>query len=233
MSLASILEELRNFETALLANTIGYIDPTPAHEFYLGGSIRSVTPSLGPTVGVAVPCEIDSSTPGGEPEVEGYWRQVEEISQMNEAAVWVVKCVGSRPDHECVLGDGMAKTLFSAGCVGVVTDGGVRDVNGLLSTSFAAYCKGTTIHHCSLRFGNINRPVEVGGVTLRLGDIIHADSEGVIRIPSGCLETLASKATQMRAFESDAHCMLRRSDVTAAEKRQCVAGLLKKYGFAK
>ena len=211
MSLASILEELRNFETALLANTISYIDPTPAHEFYLGGAIRSVTPSLGPSGGVAVPCEIDSSSPGGTPYVEEYWRQVEEISHMREPAVWVVKCVGSRPDHECVLGDGMAKTLFAAGCIGVVTDGGVRDVNGLLSIPFAAYSKGVTIHHCALRFRNINRPVEVGGITIQPGD-----AWGLRRRYSGPVRLLGDTGQQ---GGSDAW-VRKRSPLRASAKRR-------------
>jgi len=233
MSLRSILEELREFDTALLANTIGYIDPTAPHEYYLGSSIRSVTPSLGPTVGVAATCELDSSSPGGAPDMEPFWRQLEEISQIQEPVVWIVKTVGSRPDHECVLGDGMGKALFAAGCVGVVTDGGVRDVNGLANIPFGAHARGVTIHHCALRFRKLDEPVEIGGVTVRPGDVIHANAEGVIRVPSSCLDRLPAKATQMRAFEHDAHRWLRRTDLTIAEKRNCIGKLITKYGFDK
>src|ERR1700710_1365402 len=133
MSLSSIISDLREFDTALLANTIGYIDPTPAYQYYMAGSIQSVTPLIGPTVGVAVTCEMDSSTPEGEPNFEKYYEQLEQIAAMKEPVVWVVKTVGSRPDHECILGDGMAKLLYAAGCVGAVTDGGLRDVAGFAS----------------------------------------------------------------------------------------------------
>lgn len=232
MSLLRTLEELRDFDTALLANTIGYIDPTAPHEYYMGSSIQSVTPTLGPTVGIAFTCEMDSSTPEGEHILEAYWQQLAEISQTKLPVVWVVKTVGSRPDHECVLGDGMAKILYSTGCIGLVTDGGVRDVNGLLSTPFAAYCRGKTIHHCALRVRSVNQPVEVGGITVSPGDVIHANTEGVIKIPQACLGTLAAKARQMRAFEHELHCAWRRTDLSVKEKTQRMNELLARYEFA-
>ena len=233
MDLRSTLEALRDFDTALLASTIEYIDKTPPHEYYMGGSIKSITPSLGPTVGIAVTCEIDSSTPESSPDMDGYFRQLDQIHEMKMPVVWVAKAVGSRQDHECVLGDGMGKSLFAAGCLGVVTDGGVRDVSGLLSIPFAAYCRGTTIHHCALRIQKCGNPIAVGGITIRPGDVIHANSEGVIRIPSSCLEDLPSRAIQMRAFENAAHCVFRQTEIKASEKRKRVAELLAEYGFAK
>jgi regulator of RNase E activity RraA len=229
----SLIEQLRDFETALLANTIGYIDPTPAHEYYMGGSIRSVTPSLGPTCGVAVTCELDSSSPGGRPDMEGYWQQLEQMSRMEAPVVWVVKTFGSRPDHECVLGDGMAKTLYSVGCVGAVTDGGVRDVPGLLTVPFPTYSRGITVHHTALRFRRMNESIEIGGIVVRTGDVIHANVEGVIKIPPSCLDVLPEKAILMRAFEHEVHLSSRRTDLSVAQKRAKSAEALAKYGFAK
>lgn len=226
-----LLEELRDFDTALLANTIGYIDADPG-DFYLSGAIQSVTPTLGPTVGIAFTCQLDSSTPGNIAAADLFWEQLEEINKQALPAVWVVKVVGSRPDHECVLGDGMAKTLFSVGCQGLVSDGRVRDVAGLLSTPFAAYCRGTAIHHTPLRFCEINRAIEVGGVTIHPGDVIHANEGGVIRISPKCIAALPESAVRMRAFEHEAHMTLRRTDLGLQHKRLRIQELIAKYDFA-
>lgn len=227
-----LLEQLAEFDAAILANTISVIDPTPIHEWYMGASIQSVTPGLGPTVGVAFTCELDSSTPGGTAEMDDYWRLLEEMEHTDLPIVWVVQTVGSRPDHECVLGDGMAKSLYALGCHGVVTNSFVRDIPGLMTVPFAAYCKGRAVHHGALRFRRAMEPVEVGGIIVKHGDVIHADSNGVIKIPQSCAEQLPQRAVQMVAFERDVHAYLRRTDVTTAEKRQRVQDLLMQYGFA-
>jgi len=231
MSLLSTLQQLAEFDTALIANTLGYIDPTPDHEFYMGGSIASVTPTLGPTVGVAVTCEVDTSSPEGGYEMEPWFQLLREMAKSDLPKVLVAKCVGSRPDHECVFGDGMAKLLHGVGCVGAVTDGGVRDVEGMLSVPFAAYCKGRTIHHTAIRFRNVNQPIEIGGITVRPNDVIHANFGGVIKIPAAALEILPERATAMRAFEHDVHCVWRQAHLSIDEKRACLAPMMKKYGF--
>jgi len=230
--LAVAINELREFDTALLANTMGYIDPIPPHEYYMGKSISCLTPTLGPSVGIAVTCELESSTPNVQADWDLYWKQVDEIAKIPVPTIWVVKTVGTRPDHECVLGDGMAKTLHAAGCIAVVTDGGARDLHAFPSIPFAAYGTGKTIHHCAIRFRQINHAIEVGGITIRPGEVIHANAEGVIRIPKSCIEKLPERAVAMRAFEQDAHRHLRRTDLTATEKRELVNSLVGKYGFA-
>lgn len=226
MNLHTLLQQLLDFDTALVANTVGYIDPTPAHEWYMGGSIQSMTPTVGPTVGVAMTIEIDSSTPGNRSEPENYYHFLKAMQQSREPVVAVIKAVGSRPDHECVIGDGMAKMMHSVGCVGVVTDGGVRDIEGILTVPFGVHARGRTIHHGAIRYVRFNHPVEVGGITITPGDVIHANLGGVIKIPPAALPRLPAACAEMRAFEHDAHCVFRRTDWTVDQKRQAVDQLV-------
>lgn len=226
-----LIARLREFDTALLANTIGYIDPTPPHEWYMDGGIRCLTPSLPPTVGFAVTAEVDSSTPSGAADFDEFYRQVEAMERAGCPSVWVVKAVGSRPGHECIMGDGMAKLLHSAGCPGAVIDGGVRDVAGILGVPFGAHARGTVVHHCALRMRRANQPLDVGGITIRPGDCIHAGVEGVIRIPHSCIAQLPDRAAQMIDFERDAHEALSSRDLTVSQRRAKVGELLAAYGF--
>ena len=233
MSLTNLLHELREFDTALIANTIGYIDPTPPHETYLGGSIQSVTPSLGPTVGVAVTCELDSSTPHNQASPEPYLRQLDQICQIAEPVVWVVKTVGSRPDHECVLGDGMAK---DDGRRRLYRRGHRRRRQG----------RGRTAEHplCRLLQGQDHPPLCAqlrpdqpagGGRRHHHPNRRHPPRQrrGGDSNPAACLERLPAMAVKMRSFEQDAHRFLRQTDLSPRAKRLRVSEILEEYGFGK
>jgi len=145
--------------------------------------------------------------------------------------IWAVSCVGSRSQHECIMGDGMGKTLVAAGCVGAVTNGGLRDLDGLQSIGFGGYGTGVTIHHCNMRVRNMGASVDIGGITVSSSDIIHANAEGVIRIPVAAVHKLLDQAPAYRAFEHEAHQLLRRTDIKALRKREMLDGIISKYGF--
>jgi regulator of RNase E activity RraA len=100
-----------------------------------------------------------------------------------------------------------------------------------MSIPFAAYARGLTIHHCALTVSGVNAPVQVGGIRVTPGDVIHANNEGVIKIPASCLQILPGKAGQMLVFEKEAHEIMRRTDLPPLEKPKQTAQLLKKFGF--
>lgn len=224
---------MAEFDTALLANTMDYIDDTPPYTWYMGGEIKSQTPSLGPTVGIAMTAKIDTSTPGGEADMEHYFNQLERMQGIDLPKVWVVEAVGSRPDHECVIGDGMAKTLYSCGCLGVVTNGYGRDISGCETVPFAVHARGTIAHHEPMRFPEVDGLVSVGGITVEPDAVIHADREGVIKIPAHIAETLIERAPAMRTVEYEAHVLLRRSENNPRATQERIADLLAKHGFEK
>ena len=232
MDLRDSLRRLQEFDSALLANTLDFVDPGPAAECYLSGDIQSVTPAVGPAVGVAFTAEVDTSTPeGGGWERGLYFQLVEQMEAAEVPAILVMKAIGSRPDHECVAGDGMAKMLQAAGCVGIVTDGRVRDVEAMQAVPFSVHARGRCVQHCAFRVKTASTPVQIGGLTISPGDVIHAGADGVLRLPKVSLDLLAEKASVVTTAEARAHAVLRSTQMPVSEKVGRVEKIYKELGL--
>lgn len=76
---------------------------------------------------------------------------------------------------------------FSKGARGVVSNGGVRDLDELIMQKIPVYIdplqRGRGIRPGRNELESVNKPISVGGVLIRPGDIIVADSDGVIVVP--------------------------------------------------
>ena len=226
------LRRLQEFDSALLGNALDYSYSGPIAQCYLSGSIQSVTPAVGPAVGVVYTLEIDSSTPEGKAEGRAPLDSLlEQIEAADEPAVVIIKPVGSRPDHECVMGDGLAKALHCVGCVGVVTDGFVRDVAAMQAVPFSVHARGRCVHHCAFRFKNTGTSVEIGGLTIRPGDIIHAGADGVLRLPREHLDALVETAPKVVTAESMTHAVWRSTDLSIEEKVRRTGQIYKDLGL--
>jgi regulator of RNase E activity RraA len=97
------------------------------------------------------------------------------------------------------MGGLMGTAMAARGYVGAVVDGGVRDVAYLRKIGFPVYATGmvpsTSVHH--YRFGGSQVPLKCDGVTVTPGDIVAADSDGVVVIPRGRAAEILSLAQQL------------------------------------
>lgn len=118
-------------------------------------------------------------------------------------------------------------TKFTCGAKAAVVDGAVRDVSRMLKIDFPVWYinRVPTDSEGRLQLLDFNRPIRIGGVSTRPGDLVFADPDGIVVIPmDGSLdvEELISKAEEFVELE----------DKTRAELRQgtAVIDVFNKYG---
>jgi 4-hydroxy-4-methyl-2-oxoglutarate aldolase len=215
----SLIEQLADSATALVCNALDFLGIEVP---YMDETVRCLTPGLPPLVGEAVTIRLDSSTPGSRADPELYYRMLEELSQSDIPKVVVVQTVGLDRRKECVAGDGMAKTMLSVGVLGLVTDGGIRDIRDIINQGFKVFGLGHVVQHTPLVWSGLYEPVQLGGITVRTGDIVHGDVDGVILVPRESWGKIAKACQVALDFEKKAHVVLRQSGIPIPVKREKV-----------
>jgi regulator of RNase E activity RraA len=88
------------------------------------------------------------------------------------------------------------------GLAGMVLDGAIRDVAEIRERTFPVYARGVT-HRGPYKDGPgaINVPVSVGGMTVRPGDIVVGDQDGLVALSPGEASAVIEKALRQRDAE--------------------------------
>lgn len=117
-------------------------------------------------------------------------------ADMIESGDVLVVDSGGREDA-AVIGDIVGATITNLGCVGLVVDGAVRDLDGLDEAGLPTFARGAHPATGSNQGpGAINVPVHVGGVAVHPGDVVRGDSSGIVVVPR---ELIASTVELTRA----------------------------------
>ena len=126
----------------------------------------------------------------------------------------VMESVGPRVRHTVTIGDGMGTMMKLAGAVAFLTNGCIRDLEGVRAVPLPCWAAGLTPMHGRLRWLDIGSPVVIDGMTVRPGDIIHADVNGAIVIPPRVADQVYEKAVAVREFEQKLFARLRAPGMT-------------------
>jgi regulator of RNase E activity RraA len=177
---ADELERLRRYDAPTVANAIETFDVRPRTAGYASPAIRSIFPQLGVMVGYAVTARCRASTPTDVSySRHGWWDAVAAAPAPRVAVIQDL----DEPPTGAFWGEVQANIHRALGCVGAVTNGGVRDLSEVEPLGFNYFAGSVMVSHGYVHMIDFGTPVTIGGLEIRSGDLIHADRHGVQIIP--------------------------------------------------
>jgi regulator of RNase E activity RraA len=168
------LEPFRHLDACLLANAIETFHARLRNEGFIDSSVHCLFPRLSPMVGYAATIKVRGSDPptagGLYPDRNGWW---DHILSMPAPRVVVVQDSARRPGLGSLLGVVHVNILRAIGCVGAVTNGEVRDIPSAEALHFPFFSGDISVSHAYVHI------VEIGGLEIQRGDLLHGDVHSV------------------------------------------------------
>jgi 4-hydroxy-4-methyl-2-oxoglutarate aldolase len=178
-----VLEALRKYNAPTIANAIELFDIRPRNVGFMNGSIKACFPNMPPFVGYAVTAKIRAAQPPG-PDVKVTVKDMyDHILSIPGPRVVVVQDLDNPPCVGSLWGEVNGNVHKALGCVAVVTDGGVRDLDEVEALGLPLFAREVIVSHAYVHLVEVGTPVTVGGLTVNPGDLLHGDKHGVIHIP--------------------------------------------------
>jgi regulator of RNase E activity RraA len=102
-----------------------------------------------------------------------------------------------------IFGDILCSRMVKRGVTALITDGVVRDIDGVMGTQLPVWCQGTAAPAsvAGLTFVGWQEPIGCGGVAVFPNDIVVADADGAVLIPAALLDAVIPEAVEQERFE--------------------------------
>ncbi len=193
------LEAIRRLDTCILTDAIAALKVRLRNQGYSNGSLRCIIENTTPMLGYAVTGRIR----GAEPPVMGR-RFVERHDWLDYIMTIPPPRVVVLQDIDHAAGSGafwdeiQAHIHLRLGCVGGVTNGAARDLPKIKAIGFNLYAGSISAAQGYAHIVEVGGPVEVGGLIIHPGDLIHGDMHGIVLVPRDVVADLPDASVKIQ-----------------------------------
>jgi 4-hydroxy-4-methyl-2-oxoglutarate aldolase len=196
---AERLEAFRRLSTCIVASAIETFNVRLRNTGFTNSSVRCIFPEFPPMVGYAATARIK----GSDPPMEGhsyYYREDwwNHLLTIPEPRVMVIQDMDHPAGLGGFVGEVHANILLGLGCIGLVTNGAVRDLPEVKKTGIQMFAGNVSVSHAYAHVFDFGGRVEVGGMEVRPGDLIQGDLHGVQTIPLEIAARVPEKAQEIQ-----------------------------------
>ena len=192
------LAELQRFATPSISNGIETFGVRPRNRGFMDATIRCMFPELPPMVGYAFTVKIRAAYQAERPRSIGEYRRA--VQAAPKPTVVVIQDIDTQPIG-AFWGEVNSNIHRALGAVGTVTNGGVRDLNEVRALGFHFFAQYIQVSHAYVHVEDWGTPVEVGGLSVQPGDLLHGDLHGVLQIPHEIAAGLARATAEVERRE--------------------------------
>jgi 4-hydroxy-4-methyl-2-oxoglutarate aldolase len=226
-----LIQSLARLDSCTVANAIEMFDVRLRNTGFTDSSVRCMFDELPPMVGYATTARVRTS----DPPMEGanYYDRTDwwnHILTIPPPRIVVVEDADPHPGLGAFIGELHANILLALGCVGVVTNGAVRDLRAVRATGFQMFARNTSVSHAYAHIYDFGHTIEVGHMKVRPGDLLHGDLHGVQTIPSEIAGEIPEAAHTMIRGEEHLIALCRSKNFTIENLREALKSAKKLRG---
>jgi len=218
------MEILQRLDACTLANAIEIFHQRLRNEGFVNTSVHCLFPELPPMLGYAATVKIRGSSPptAAAPynDRTDWW---DYILSLPAPRVVVVQDVASQAGLGSLLGAVHVNILRALGCVGAVTNGSVRDLPAARNLGFHLFAGSVSVSHAYVHIVEFGAPVEIGGLKIQSGDLLHGDLHGVQSIPLTVADKIPLAAAEIIAKEQELITLCQSKEFSVEKLREAVA----------
>ncbi|HBY97753.1 MAG TPA: dimethylmenaquinone methyltransferase [Chloroflexi bacterium] len=218
-----LLVKLAAFDTPTICNCIELFEVRPRNVGYMDARIKACFPEMPPMVGYAATATMRCSVPPRHGDVYASTvSQVERFGELSGSPVLVFQDLDD-PPQAAVFGEIMCTTYQAFGAIGLITNGGGRDLAQVRALNFPVFTSRSICSHAYSTVLHIHTPVHVGGMVIYPDDLMHGDCNGVTTIPHEIVVELADVGAEYVAAEAIILNALREGTATVQRLREARA----------